>query len=100
MKIPALCDGKGFKWTKLLELLADNGHYLDNYPNIPIPGASGMKAGIREFSANEMRVLLDAMQSTNHRCEFKVYRSQSLGGTMGANNVFSKYILLIYSRTT
>ncbi|KAF8735550.1 hypothetical protein AX14_001870 [Amanita brunnescens Koide BX004] len=80
--LQALHGGTGFQWTKLLKLLANNGHYLDNYPSIPLPGARGGKAGIWELSTKEMCILLDAMQSMNHCCEFKAHRSRSLRGSI------------------
>ncbi|KAF8325703.1 hypothetical protein F5887DRAFT_1085304 [Amanita rubescens] len=75
--IPA-CESRGFQWSKLLDILAGNGYYLDNYPYIALPGATGKKMGIRGLSAKEMHTLLDALRSSNHRCEFKPYKSQSL----------------------
>ncbi|KAF8347512.1 hypothetical protein F5887DRAFT_915777 [Amanita rubescens] len=75
--IPA-CESRGFQWSKLLDILAGNGYYLDNYPYIALPGATSKKMGIRGLSAKEMHTLLDALRSSNHRCEFKPYKSQSL----------------------
>ena len=81
------CEGTGFQWSKLLDLLAENGYYLDNYPYIALPGASGKKMGIRELPVKDMHTLIDALLSTNHRCEFKLYKSQSLRDIEGADNL-------------
>ncbi|KAF8327113.1 hypothetical protein F5887DRAFT_1083972 [Amanita rubescens] len=56
-----------------LPLRTDNGCYLDNYPDITLPGTGR----IRGLPIAEMENLICALQSDAHRCDFKKYESRS-----------------------
>jgi hypothetical protein len=80
----------GLQWSTLLEIMAENGCYFDNYPYVTLPGiinSAGRKKGIREVPVDEQRILLDAMSATDHRCIFKAYNSQSPADVKGASIV-------------
>ncbi|KAM6490435.1 hypothetical protein JOM56_014108 [Amanita muscaria] len=73
----------GLQWSTLLNILAENGYYLDNYPDITLPGSinaaksAGRKKGIREVPVEEQRTLFVAMMATDYQCTFKAYKSRS-----------------------
>ncbi|KAF8328758.1 hypothetical protein F5887DRAFT_1082899 [Amanita rubescens] len=72
VKLP-LRSRSGLRWSNLLQILADNGCYLDNYPDITLPGTGR----IRGLPIAEMENLICALQSDAHRCDFKKYKSRS-----------------------
>jgi hypothetical protein len=77
----------GLQWSTLLDIMAENGYYFDNYPDITVPGSTksdGRKKGIREVPAEEQRTLFDAMRATNHQCTFKPHKSRSPADIQGA----------------
>lgn len=64
-----ICDKKGICWRNLPQILAHANAYIDNYPDIPIPGEG--KLGIRSLSNDEQQRLLKALGNKDHHCSFK-----------------------------
>jgi hypothetical protein len=70
-------DKKGLHWSQLLHILADKKAYIDNYPDILIPG-KGFH-GIRTLMHEEQQILLDGLNATHHQCTFKRHSSTDAG---------------------
>ncbi|KAM6490215.1 hypothetical protein JOM56_014192 [Amanita muscaria] len=96
----AVMASNGLQWSTLLEIMAENGCYFDNYPSITLPGvinSASRKKGIREVPVEEQRILLDAMKATYHRCVFKAYNSQSPGDVKALQKSEAPIIRVIQS---
>ena len=74
-----ICDRKGIRWAQLLRILAEEKAYIDNYPDISIPGAGRM--GIRSLTHEEQTLLLESLDAAHHRCSFKRHSTRNAGRT-------------------
>jgi hypothetical protein len=68
-------DNKGLRWAHLLRILADEQAYIDNYPDILIPGKG--YCGIRSLTLDEQQLLLNALNATHHQCAFKLHSANA-----------------------
>ena len=68
-------------WGRLLNILADFGYCINNYPDISIPGSTTVDFGkykpLRYLPLEELNQLINAIISKDHPCTFKPYRSHT-----------------------
>ena len=92
-----LVNGTGLKWDTLPNLLAEQGIYIDNWPEeTKFPGnyesTKGTKRGLWSLTICERETLLKAMDDPHHPLEFKPFKRQSPEDIKGMNGL----ILLVY----
>ena len=72
---------KKVPWARLLNILAESGYFIDNYPDISIPGNTLVKSckykPLRYIPLGEQRKLINAIFSKDHPCAFKSYGSST-----------------------
>ncbi|KAF8331002.1 hypothetical protein F5887DRAFT_999507 [Amanita rubescens] len=73
---------KRIPWGKLLNILADSGYCINNYPDISIPGGTAVDFGkykpLRYLPLEERNKLINAIFSKDHPCTFRPYRSRTV----------------------
>lgn len=73
-KVDLLLNAGNFPWVNILQICADHGVFIDNYPEpVSVPSAkeNGQhNKGVRNITKQERALIIEALNATTNRMSF------------------------------